>query len=449
MIVPSQRLLLASGILPLAGLIGVVGGETGLLVGVAFLLVVLLALVDVLLSTGRQKTLGAELPETVRMARDRPATIVVTIHYGKDHPASVKVGLPFPAGIETEKETQRVKLPDGFEKATFEWSCTARRRGRHLVDGVYLEHGSILGLWDLRMKAESLCELQVHASLGREKHGFANLFLNRGLTGNQLQRQVGKGREFEQLREYLPGDAMEDIHWKATAKRGAPVTKMYRLERTQEIYVVLDASRLSARRLPLGDDDRADGERDTVFERFLTAATVLGLAADRQADLFGVITFADKVRKFVRAGAGRAHQQACQHALYTEFPVEVSPDFTELFTFIRLNVRRRALIIFLSDLRDPVHAEQFSEHVHLVSRKHLCLVTMARPDGIKPLFYGEDPSTTAGVYQRLGGHIQWEQIREVRRVLAKQGVDLQMTEEERLTTEVINRYLSVKQRQLI
>jgi uncharacterized protein (DUF58 family) len=71
------------------------------------------------------------------------------------------------------------------------------------------------------------------------------------------QRQVGKGRDFEQLREYLPGDGYEDIHWKATAKYGHPVTKVFQIERTQELYVVLDASRLSGRTMPVGEDDGA------------------------------------------------------------------------------------------------------------------------------------------------------------------------------------------------
>ena len=58
---------------------------------------------------------------------------------------------------------------------------------------------------------------------------------------------MGKGREFEKLREYVRGDSLNDIHWKATAKRGHPVTKEYQIERTQEVYIAIDASRMSGR----------------------------------------------------------------------------------------------------------------------------------------------------------------------------------------------------------
>jgi len=69
----------------------------------------------------------------------------------------------------------------------------------------------------------------------------------------------GKGRDFEKLREYIPGDSLDDIHWKATAKRGHPVTKVFQIERTQEVYVILDASRLSG--APSGSPPRAALER--------------------------------------------------------------------------------------------------------------------------------------------------------------------------------------------
>ena len=95
------------------------------------------------------------------------------------------------------------------------------------------------------MPAQS--EIRVYPNLFTERRNLAALFLHRGAFGLHAQRQVGKGREFEKLREYMPGDSFDEIHWKATAKRGRPITKVFQIERTQEVYVVIDASRLSAR----------------------------------------------------------------------------------------------------------------------------------------------------------------------------------------------------------
>ena len=90
-------------------------------------------------------------------------------------------------------------------------------------------------------------EIRVYPNLLTERKNLAALFLNRGTFGIHAQRQVGKGRDFEKLREYVPGDGYDEIHWKATARRGRPITKVFQIEKTQEIYVIVDASRLSAR----------------------------------------------------------------------------------------------------------------------------------------------------------------------------------------------------------
>ncbi len=86
---------------------------------------------------------------------------------------------------------------------------------------------------------------------------------------------------------------------------------------------------------------------------------MLGLAAERQGDLFGLLTFTDKVEKFVRAKNGKAHYNACRDALYTLEPKIVTPDFDELCAFIRLRLRRRALLVFLTALDDPGHGGKF------------------------------------------------------------------------------------------
>src|SRR5439155_5760719 len=99
----------------------------------------------------------------------------------------------------------------------------------------------------MRKSVPTQSEIRVYPNLLRERRDLAALFLHRGAFGLHAERQVGKGREFEKLREYVPGDGYDEIHWKATAKRGRPITKVFQIERTQEVYVVIDASRLSAR----------------------------------------------------------------------------------------------------------------------------------------------------------------------------------------------------------
>jgi uncharacterized protein (DUF58 family) len=291
----------------------------------------------------------------------------------------------------------------------------------------------------------------------------AALFLNRGAFGVHAQRQIGRGREFEKLREYNSGDSIEDVHWKATAKRGHPVTKVFQIERTQEVYVIIDASRLSGRRVS-GLEVGVSGSRNantaqsetqnskletTSIERFITAALVLGLAAEQQGDLFGVLTFSDKIETFLRARNGKAHYHACRDALYTLQAREVTPDFEELSTFIRLRLRRRALLLFLTSLDDPVAAESFVRSMNLLCRQHLVLVNMLQPPGVRPLFSNERVESATELYGELAGHLRWHALRELEKVLQRRGVRLSLLPSERLAVDLVSQYVNVKQRQLI
>ena len=272
---------------------------------------------------------------------------------------------------------------------------------------------------------------------------------------DQIQRQVGKGREFEQLREYLPGDSFEDIHWKATARRGQPITKVFQIERTQQIYVIIDSSRLSARNIELAADHyqnpQGNGEKlsSSILERYITATLVMCLAAERQGDLFGLLTFHDQVRHYLAAKNGKAHFDACRDAIYTLQPRKVTPDFRELFAFIGSRIRRRSLLIFLTHLDDPVLAESFANGIDIISRRHIVLVNMLRPAAAKPIFSESSLSAVDEIYQRLGGHLVWKGIAETEKILQRQGVGFAMLDNETLCSDMISQYLTLKRRQVL
>src|SRR5207237_5864170 len=115
------------------------------------------------------------------------------------------------------------------------------------------------------------------------------------------------------------------------------------------------------------------------MERVVTAALILCLATEQQGDQLGLVTFSDRVLSFVRARSGQAHYDACRDRLYTLPPQSVTPDFDDLTSFIRLRLRKRALLIFLTALDDPMLAESFAKAMELICRQHLILVNMLQP----------------------------------------------------------------------
>jgi uncharacterized protein (DUF58 family) len=463
MIVPRFRLLfwVTAVVLPFALLGAVSPSATGVsLLCIGTLLAV--ALADAVGARNSLAGIGVELPPIARMSKDREGKLELRIRNTRQRQRSLRVALAWPREIQTASETMDTLLPAQSEWSRLVWPCTPLKRGNYRFDKAYVEGSSPFGFWGVRKTLPAQSEIRVYPNLLNERKSLAALFLNRGAFGVHAQRQVGKGRDFEKLREYVPGDDYTEIHWKATARRGKPITKVFQIEKTQEVYVIVDASRLSAR--TTGRESKVEGREPgarllpstldprpstTVLERFVTAALVLGLAAERQGDLFGLVTFTDKVEKFVRAKNGKNHYSICRDALYTLQPKIVTPDFDELCMFIRLRLRRRALLVFLTALDDPALAESFVRNADLIRRQHLVLVNMLQMPGVKPLFTEPDVAGPDDLYGRLGGHLQWQKLRELQKILQRRGVQFSLLNNERLSAELVSQYLSVKQRQLI
>ena len=211
------------------------------------------------------------------------------------------------------------------------------------------------------------------------------------------------------------------------------------MERTQEIYVIIDSSRLCQRPV--------NGE--PALERYLTARLFLGSAAGANGDLFGLAGFSDKIHSFVRARNGKAHYAACRDAIYQLRPNLVSPDFEEIATFLRMNLRRRAMLIFLTQLDDPVIAESFARATRILGKQHLILAGVLSPRSIAPLFSGDEPATIEDIYSWLASHTGWRGLEKVQVELRRRGVPLSLLEPGMEVEQLVKLYGDVKQRQLL
>jgi uncharacterized protein (DUF58 family) len=396
--------------------------------------------------------LSVGLPPLVRLHQHRPGEIEVRVSSEPGSARLIRIGIAFPEEFETVSERD-VELPQESRTAKFSWECRPTMRGQFILDRVHVEIQSPWGFWAARAALPVTAELRVYPNLMDERKNVSALFLRRGATGARVHRSTGQGREFEKLREYVHNDSLGDIHWKASAKRGRPVTKVYQIERTQEVYVVIDASRLTGREVTIPPSSFPGAATEplasTVLERFVTAALILALAAEQQGDQFGLLTFSDKILGFVRAKNGQAHYDACRDRLYALQPQPVTPDFEELFAFIRRTLRRRALLIFLTALDDPLLAETFVQNIDLMARQHLVLVNMLQSRTVQPLFTAGEVTHVDEIYERLGGHLQWQQMRELQKVLHRRGVRLSFLDPAKLPAELVSQHADVRARQLV
>ncbi len=461
MILPRNSLVFwtAAVVVPLAVLGGALPGM-GLpaLAGLAIFAVAVLF--DAITAAPLLSTLRVECPAVVRLQNGRRGMLPMTLHHAAGPTRSVRIGLAFPREIDASETDRMVQLPAEVEESTLNWACTPSKRGQYFLHSVHFEVQSRLGLWAVRGQGKLSTELRVYPDLLSERKHAASLFLRRNTLGNRALRAAGQGREFEKLREFVPGDGIQDIHWKASAKRRRPVTKVYQIERSQEVYVVVDASRLSARKVQIHAPVETPGpghrssehtlRETTALERYVTAALMVALAAERQGDQFGLLTFSNGILDFVRARSGPSHFDACRDRLYTLQPQDVTPDFEECCTFIRLRLRKRALLIFLTALDDPILAENFVKATDIISRQQLILANMLQPKGAAPLFSDGAPAENVDdIYQRLGGHLRWQNLRELQKTLQRRGVRLSFLDPEKLSAELIAQHADVRARQLL
>ena len=465
MLVPRPRLLqlTAIGLVPLFAVAG--SGLPAADVAAALAaLTVLAAAFDALRAWPILDDFSASLAPVVRLVKGRPAQLALRLDHPNAAGRPLRIALRLPPALQSPESDRYLTLAIG-PASPLEWPITPIRRGRYQIDSIPVESPSPWGLWARRRVLPVHCEVRVHPDLTRGFNANAR-FLSHGLQGKFAQRQIGKGREFDKLRDYIPGDASDEIHWKATAKRQQPVTKVFQLERTQEVYVIVDASRLAGRPItppafaaPVGRTDadagpsrRSATPTEPLLESALTAALLLGAAAERQGDRFGLATFAETVQGFVRAKSGAAHFNACREMLLGLQPRLVSPDFEELASFLRVRLRHRVLLLFLTSLDDPVAAEGFLRGVDLLRKQHLCAVVQPQTPGVEPAF-ARDPASRVqhsdDLHRVLAGHLQWQAARDLELTLRRRGVTSITAPPAELARALTQHYLAIKRRQLL
>jgi len=187
----------------------------------------------------------------------------------------------------------------------------------------------------------------------------------RGMSGGARARSVlGAGAELHQLRDYLPGDPLARIDWKASARAGSLITREYSEDQHLDVLVAVDAGRLS--RLRCGELDR--------FGLYGNIAARLAEVATQHDDRIGLVVYADRVLAIRPPARGLAATIGLRHALERSSVQAAESDPTAVAVAIRGLLRHRALVILLTDLDDASVAHQLARAVRLLAPPHLVLV---------------------------------------------------------------------------
>ncbi len=326
------------------------------------------------------------------------------------------------------------------------------RRGLWPGPRVGIERCSRLGIWRLRQWFDLPEPLRIEADLRTGRREILRSPVYRGLVASRQTPWTGHGRDFERLREYQAGDTYSEIAWKSTARRGTPVTRLFQWEQKQEVYFVVDQSRLSALALdpvaaPDNDAPQARSPRrllDLAVETALVGATV----ALELGDEFGLVTYADEPKSWLRAGSGQSQFHQFRDRLLNLEPLPTTADYEALFGEIRLRFRRRAYLVLLADLTERSVSDSLRRGVGLVRSSHAVLLTSILSAHARPAFSpGEEPSTVQDVYAALAGEKENQRLGALARQLRQLDVQLRFVPAEMFLRTAVEGYLESKQEQ--
>ena len=367
--------------------------------------------------------------------------------------------------IEVRSEPQRLKLeqasPAGGSASasnapTLLWSWTPEiallRRGLWPGPRVGIERRSRLGIWRLSQWFDLREPLRIEADLRSGRREMLRSQVYRALVASRQTPWTGHGRDFERLREYQPGDTYSEIAWKSTARRGVPVTRLFQWEQKQEVYFVVDQSRASALSLDSAANSKNAAPKARPPRRLLDLAVETALVGATVAlelgDEFGLVTYADEPKSWLRAGSGQSQFLHLRDRLLNLEPLPTTADYEVLFGEIRLRLRRRAYLVLLSDLTERPVSDSLGRGIGLVRSSHAVLMTSILPAHVRPAFSpGEEPKTDLDVYAALAGEKENQRLGALARQLRHLGVQLRFVPAQMFLRTAVEGYLEGKREQ--
>lgn len=327
-----------------------------------------------------------------------------------------------------------VRLP-AFSHQAVIYQLLPVRRGLYRFEQVYFRYKSRLRLLWLTTTGGRHEEIKVWPDLRRLRE--MRIKASRALTAGELQRRAlgQEGTQFAGLRHYFAGDDVRKMAWQATAKLDLPVVRTYEHEAEQPILVLLDGGRKM----------EALSGRLQKFDWALNATLAfMGVAMDR-GDCVGAGVFSNRIMAHVPVGTGAGHLNRILEQLSRVEPEPVEPDYEAVMLSFARKLKRRSLVVILTDLIDPLASRNLLRSLSGFSAGHvLMVVTLA--DSQTLALAERMPSSAYGAYQRGVALDLLDLRRQTRAELAKahQAIVIDAPPD-RLDEALIARYLQLKQ----
>lgn len=399
---------------------------------------ILLTLVDMILlfATRRGVIVTRSLPERLSNGDDNKIALQIENKY------------PFPTAISIIEE-----LPFQFQKRDFVFHENLKRKEKEVSinyalkptkRGVY-QFGHINVYVDSPLKLARRKyvlgeekEIKCYPSFLQLNEFSATAFSDTNTYGSKKIRRLGHSLEFEQIKEYVSGDDIRTLNWKATAKRNQLMVNQYIDERSQPIYSIIDKGRTMQMHF----------EGLSLLDYAINSTLALSNAALKKQDKAGMLTFSGKVEDMIVAEQRNSQMRLISEALYNIDTNFSESDFSQLYNVVKRRITHRSLLILYTNFDTMDGLDRQLPYLRGLAKSHLLLVVFFQNTELNQLL--EAPSRSIqDVYDTIIAEKFMYDKKQIVSELKKYGIQSVLTKPESLSDATINKYFELKSRGLV
>jgi uncharacterized protein (DUF58 family) len=406
-----------------------------LVIGLFLLIVVLLFDILFLYSVKNALKASRNLPDKLSNGDKNPIEILVTNLY---HSAVyIRIIDELPIQFQERDFEMKETLQKGASR-TLEYSVRPTERGEYHFGGLQIFASSSLGFAQRKFSFNQDALVPNYPSFLQlrkyELMAFTNKLRDYGL---KKIRRIGQTMEFEQIKDYVQGDDVRNINWKASAKRNLLMINQYQDEKSQPVYSVIDKGRVM--KMPF--------EALKLLDYAINSTLVISNIALKKGDKAGMFSFSDKVSNQVLAQKRASQMNLILETLYNLDTDYKESDFARLYIDIKRSITQRSLLLLYTNFEtmDALHRQL--PYLQAIAKNHLLVVIFFENTELKELVK-QPAASTQEIYQKTIAEKFLYEKKLIVSELNRYGIQTILTEPEQLTVNTINKYLEIKARGL-
>lgn len=432
------RFFLSGGVLVLLFIASYIQSALLPFVQIATVLFGALAIADGLLLKSNSKNILCKriIGRIFNLGDENPVEITI------ENQSAVKLNITLIDEIPIQFQLRNFELQFALpakKKETLSYKLRPVKRGAYQFDKIHAYISSTLGLIQYRRSFNVECAVSVYPSITQMKNMEMRAMSKISMfNGIKRLRRLGHSYEFEQIKNYVPGDDYRSINWKATGRRSALMVNQYEDERSQQIYFLLDKSR--SMKLPFNDM--------SLLDYSINSSLAMANIAMKKSDKAGLITFASSVETFIKAEKTTSQLSKILQVLYREKESKMDANYEGLYQTIRNTLHVRSMLILFTNFESMYSMERVLPILRKLSRFHLLVVVFFENTELKA-YANEDAQNISDIYLKTIAGKFINEKEQIVNQLKLYGIQSIQTSPDQLSVNVLNKYLELKSRGMI